>query len=75
MNKEEPIAIVWKQSVIDNGFKCQCGKKLWNGKRVCDDVLLNTENNFMYCPDCMMSVGMMTSVEWATKNAYKVEEA
>ena len=74
-------AVVWRKSVVDNNYKCEYGHLLFKNGNICDDVLVDdangdlSDNSSLFCPECRKYVAYITSVEEATKTAYKVPEA
>lgn len=72
MNK---TVIVWRESVYKNDYICRCGKKLFEGKNIPDDMLFDTETDELICPECGWNVARISSFEKASKEAIRIEEA
>lgn len=63
-------AIIWKQSVIDNGFYCtKCGHQLFMDGKLAKDVLIKQKQTAakVLCPSCHQHVAILTTVEMAEK--------
>lgn len=68
-------AIIWRESVYHNDFKCKCGKVLFANNNVVEDVLYDTENDLLICPKCLKVVAKITTEKEAIKTAFRGEEA
>ncbi len=55
------IAIIWRQSVMENGYRCTvCGKRLYKLDK--PTKYLETMNNYAYCRKCGMCVAKMQEI-------------
>ena len=54
-------AIIWRQSIYENEFKCKCGYKLYKPvkNKLDRDVIVDFTNALLYCPKCGWVVGKM----------------
>lgn len=53
------MAIVWRESIYKNGFKCSCGKQLVTDGKIERDVLYNPHDKLLFCPECHNLVAML----------------
>lgn len=63
-------AIIWKQSVMENDFRCtKCGRQLFRDGELADDVLIEQNRTAakVICPGCRQHVAMLTTVEMAER--------
>ena len=72
MNKN---AIVWRESIYKNDYKCSCGKVLFENNDIAKDVLVDVERDELYCPNCMKRVAVLMNEKEAKKVAFRGEQA
>ena len=53
------MAIIWRESVYKNGFKCSCGNQLMTDGKIERDVLYNPHDKILICPKCHEVVAMI----------------
>lgn len=68
-------AIVWRESIYKNDYKCSCGKKLFENGDVVNDVLFDTRRDELICPVCMKVVAKLMDEKEASKIAHRGETA
>lgn len=52
-------AIVWRESVYKNDFKCSCGFPLMTEGTINRDVLYNPHDKLLICPKCQKVVAKL----------------
>ena len=60
-------AIIWRESIYLNDFKCKCGKQLMNDNKLVDDILFDEKREMFICPECLRDVAKLTTEEYAVK--------
>lgn len=69
-------AIVWRESVFKNDFKCSCGKVLFENDQIPDDMLYDTFDDLLVCPVCRKTVAKLMTEEDAMRiGAFREEKA
>ena len=68
------LAIIWRESIYHNDFKCNCGKQLMNDYELSGDILVDKSRNMLICPDCLREVAKLTTEEYALKTKAMKDE-
>ena len=63
METKKYTAIIWRESVYKNDFKCWCGYKLFDPKKPTLSKALWEEDGLLSCPKCGLLVGKTHEIE------------
>lgn len=57
-------ALIWRESIYKNEFKCKCGYKLYKPYKneLAHDIILDITNATLCCPRCGWLVGKMVDM-------------
>lgn len=60
-------AIVWRESIYHNDFKCNCGKELMIDNELSKDILYDEKRKRLICPNCLKDVAIITTEDYALR--------
>lgn len=55
-------AVVWRESIYKNGFRCRCGTVLLEGEKLTKSTEIDPDG-FVRCRNCDYSAGVLADVE------------
>lgn len=55
-------AIIWRESIYKNGFRCRCGSVLFANEKLTNSAGIDSDG-FVRCLNCNHTAGIMAEIE------------